>query len=88
VVCGSMPTEDQLFAAETVYVASASPKTDLKLLFGYLYRALLGFGMRVATDKVEDHALTVQGRSSAALPLASAARVDANGAMPVETKNG
>jgi len=47
VVCGPDPTEDQLFAAETVSIAAAGRKTEVRLLVGYLYRAFFGFGAQV-----------------------------------------
>lgn len=39
---GSSPTEDELYAADTVYAATASWKYDLSLLFRYLSRMLFG----------------------------------------------
>jgi lipopolysaccharide/colanic/teichoic acid biosynthesis glycosyltransferase len=46
VVCGHDPSEDEVFATETVYVASAGGRYDLKLLARYLYRACFGFSVR------------------------------------------
>ena len=46
VVCGHDPSDDELFASETVYVASAGGRYDLKMLVNYFYRACFGFSVR------------------------------------------
>lgn len=49
--CGPAPHDDELCAAETVYIASAGGRHDLKLLAGYLYRSWFGFGVHMYVDE-------------------------------------